>query len=139
MSATCAVCGHDFEARRSDARYCSPTCRQRGLRRGERVHADRLNVTVPHSDTSDDPNGASALGAEAETALPRRARPLVVPEVEPCRSPVYAHGSLHGPVYDAKGNPLRSPVPSVVGYLTPDGRFERDHKRAHGAAEGAAR
>lgn len=28
----CAVCGTSFTAHRSDARYCSPACRQRALR-----------------------------------------------------------------------------------------------------------
>lgn len=32
MSKACAVCGRDFEARRSTARYCGATCRQRSRR-----------------------------------------------------------------------------------------------------------
>jgi hypothetical protein len=29
---TCAGCGNDFEAKRSTAKFCSPTCRKRGSR-----------------------------------------------------------------------------------------------------------
>jgi len=32
---TCDVCGGPFVAKRSDARYCSPACRQRGARQGK--------------------------------------------------------------------------------------------------------
>lgn len=32
MSVTCPVCKTDFEAERSTAKYCSPTCRQRAKR-----------------------------------------------------------------------------------------------------------
>lgn len=32
MSRPCAACGREFEARRSNAKYCSDTCRQRGHR-----------------------------------------------------------------------------------------------------------
>ncbi len=39
-------------------------------------------------------------------------------------APVYAAGSLHGPVYDAHGDRIPSPAPPVVGTLTPDGKLE---------------
>ncbi len=123
MTATCAVCGKPFEARRRDAAYCSPRCRQRALR--------TRSVTETPTDTRDE--ASPVLGGETgrTEAIAPRPRASWIPDVEPCRSPVYAHGSLHGPTYDAKGNQARSPVPAIVGHLTADGRFERDggHRR----------
>ena len=39
MEVTCAGCGIEFEGKRSTAKYCGPTCRKRGQRRGGPVVA----------------------------------------------------------------------------------------------------
>jgi hypothetical protein len=49
---------------------------------------------------------------------------LAVPDIVPESAPVYAAGSVHGPVYDALGNRIERPAPPVVGTLTPAGKFE---------------
>jgi len=42
----CAGCGKTFEGKRSTAKYCGPTCRQRGKRRGP-VEVVELPVDQP--------------------------------------------------------------------------------------------
>lgn len=127
--ATCSVCASTFEAHRSDARYCSPACRQTGRRSGVRVHDGPLNVTEGQSATPA-ASGAVLSGTSPTSEAPtRRLSRAAIPDVEPCRAPVYAAGSLHGPVYDAKGNVVHGPVPEIVGYLGTDGRLERIARR----------
>lgn len=117
---SCSVCGHEFPAHRSDARYCSPACQKAGQRRHEHVHFAR-----PSNDTPASADTALSAPSPTSEASTRRLSRVAIPDVEPCRAPVYAAGSLHGPIYDAKGNEIRGPVPEIVGYVGMDGRLEK--------------
>ena len=46
-SRPCAVCGEHFEAGRTDAQYCSSSCRQKAYRR--RVTNDKVDIASPTS------------------------------------------------------------------------------------------
>lgn len=46
VTATCATCGNAFVPRRSDARYCSPACRQRAYRE-RHGHAKASRESAP--------------------------------------------------------------------------------------------
>jgi hypothetical protein len=59
---------------------------------------------------------------------------LAIPDIVPESAPVYAAGSVHGPVYDAHGNRLERPAPPAVGTLTPAGKFEPLARRYRSAA-----
>lgn len=62
------------------------------------------------------------------------ARRGAIPDVVAGFAPIYAAGSLHGPVYDARGNRLERPAPPVVGTLTPGGKLELLAGRRYRAA-----
>jgi hypothetical protein len=121
---TCSICGHEFTAHRSDARYCSHRCQVAGQRAGNRVHFSETPNETPATSGAVLPGGNPT--SEAST---RRLSRVAIPDVVACRAPVYAAGSLHGPVYDAKGNLTRADLPAVVGYLGTDGRLERIARR----------
>lgn len=92
MRKTCADCGEPFEAKRTAARFCSPTCRQRAHRRPEQPAeiltlqtaaspgslAAATQARLEAADRLDSPDGQAALvlarridagGAETGSAL----------------------------------------------------------------------
>lgn len=48
MEKICIVCGKPFEAKRSDAKFCGPTCRQRN-KRGSKIKQDCIVCGKPVS------------------------------------------------------------------------------------------
>lgn len=59
MTRTCVRCGKSFDAKRSDARLCSPACRQaasreaRGIKQSRRQRKARAVATAPAAEPSD--------------------------------------------------------------------------------------
>lgn len=56
--ATCIICNKDFEAKRSDAKICSPKCRQQANRQGIKLRGEGKSVEIPkatHSEAYDAP------------------------------------------------------------------------------------
>jgi hypothetical protein len=75
-----------------------------------------------------EPNLAPTPAAPPPEAIPGvpRERPRAsLPDYIARTVPVYAAGSVHGPTYDAHGHRIAQPASEVIGYLTPDGKFDR--------------
>jgi len=99
-------------------------------------------------DREQDKSSGSPQEAVAPTALveapttpevrtddsPPPPRRRAIPDVLPGFAPVYAAGSLHGPIYDSRGARVERPAPPVVGTLTPAGKLERLAGRHRSAA-----
>jgi hypothetical protein len=74
VTATCAVCGHPFRAKRRDARLCSARCRQRASRAGKGEH-----VTDNTSDDAPGPvTGPEAMAVDAALEAWANRRPATI-------------------------------------------------------------
>ena len=90
-------------------------------------------MTTPEPDLAPTP-AAPATGAIPDVPRESPRHRASLPDFIARTVPVYAAGSVHGPVCDARGHRIPQPAPEVVGYLTPDGKLERLEGRRRSAA-----
>jgi hypothetical protein len=76
MIKTCGSCGKDFEAKRSAAKFCGPTCRKRASRRpgGNRADANVVDMGTARGRGRVEPAGPGPVGLATLAELERAGR-----------------------------------------------------------------
>lgn len=138
-------CTTEFEPKRSTARYCTPTCRQRAGRRRKAVDAEARALATEGDDAPAEPGLVRAVrkeleGAEALETVPGQLAILLARKIaNPEESGITAMSKeLRALLTEAKGTPGPAPAPDGAAEAGDDEVTEARRRREEIAAAAAA-